>query len=66
MIREFDPPRVDHWIRIEHLSDDLRGLYAANPIWAALERRVYGGLPIDDMPPDLTAATTPNPAPKSV
>ena len=96
MIREFDPPRVDHWIRVEHMVEDLsesfglklrsiprvnegkmpfikdislwftpeelRGLYAANPIWAALERQVYGSLPIDDPAPDLT----PDPAPKTV
>ena len=92
MIRDFDTPGVDDWIRVEHMAtdiaavfdlqlrsiprvnegkmpfikdlslwftpDDLRAIYDANPVWAALERRVYGRLPIDDPAPKSASGQT--------
>lgn len=79
-VRVYSTPAVTHWVRLEHLGDDLAdaleipadqliaslkrenatkanyiknldfwftaedlvGLYEANPVWAAIEKRVYG------------------------
>lgn len=80
MIRRFNRPPVDDWLRVEHLTDDmirvfgidpadmvraneskidyikdlsfwftkdeLRALYKANPTWAEIEEKAYGGLPV--------------------
>ncbi len=81
VVRKFSRPRVDHWLRAEHLAkdlqaffgpdfrvddrklnsnrfsyirdwnfwftpDELQRLYAENPVWAAIEEKLYGSLPI--------------------
>ncbi|PYF11819.1 hypothetical protein C8J30_102129 [Rhodobacter viridis] len=78
VMRRFNRPTVDEWVRVENMEEDLkrifalpdlklihanegkieyvrnlsfwftpeelRELYAANPTWASIERRVYGKL----------------------
>ena len=84
----FSSPRVDNWLRVENLAEDLSAvfglensavqaalrplnvtgfdyvkplslwftarelarLYAANPIWSRIERKVYGSLLVPDRP----------------
>lgn len=83
LIRQYNNPEVDHWIRIEHLRDDLSAalgfdigevprvnetslryvknldfwftkdeiaaLYEQNPVWASIERKVYGNTLADNI-----------------
>jgi hypothetical protein len=84
----FSSPRVDNWLRVENLAEDLSmvfgleksavqaalrplnvtsidylkppsfwftpkelaRLYAANPVWSRIERKVYGSLLVPDQP----------------